>query len=262
MNGPIVSELKSGVLRIALKDPERRNAISLEMLEALAEALQAAEQTPDARVVLLHAHGAAFSAGMDLKRVDLGDAEVAERFAARLASVYRNLQRIPLPVLCAVDGPAMGGAVGLVLAADLIFAGPSARFALSETRIGLVPALVSVVARRRLTAGKLKALAVSGTTVDASEAYRLGMVDFLAEQSALREAEDFARKLLRENSGEAITRTKRFLSGSEPADLDQELDRAQVEFRAAAASASARAGLAAFREKRPLNWGEPNEVGM
>jgi enoyl-CoA hydratase/carnithine racemase len=204
--------------------------------------------------VILSAEGPAFCAGMDLKTVALDDPPQAARFANALAESYRRLMMLPVPLLAAVDGPAMGGAVGLALAADLVWVGPQARFAFPETRVGVVPALVSVAARRRMLPGKLAGLAITGTSVAAEEAHRLGLADFVSPTSAKEDAEHFARKLIVENSDEAMRRTKAFLQSQFLATLDRELDDAKKEFRAAVATAAAARGLKAFREKQSPEW--------
>jgi enoyl-CoA hydratase/carnithine racemase len=260
MTSPILCDLTEGIFQITLNQPERRNTLSIEMLDALNQALDSLVSEPSTRVVLLTANGSTFSAGMDLKRVPLGDPGAAKDFAYSLADTYRSLLRLPRPYLCAVDGPAMGGAVGLALAADLIWAGPNAKFAFPETKIGLAPALVSVVARRRLIPGNLAAMAVSGMSVSGSDLLRLGLADRMAAESAAVEAEAFARQLIRENSGEAMRRTKAFLAARDLADLDSELARAIREFREAVATPSAQTGIAAFQEKRTLDWTETLEV--
>lgn len=257
----IKHELVEGVFRLALNNPDRRNVLSSEMAESLNAALDRAAAEPGARVALLTAEGSVFCAGMDLKTVALDDAEQAARFSAALAESYRKLLMLPIPLLCAVDGPAMGGAVGLALAADLVWVGPNARFAFPETKVGVVPALVSVAARRRMLPGKLAGMALTGIPVGPEEALRLGLADFVSAESARADAEVFARKLIVENSDEAMRRTKAFLQAEFMKNLDAELEAAKKEFRETVATEAARRGLAAFREKRTPQWDQSNEIG-
>lgn len=257
MTPAVTFTLDAGLARITLARPDRRNVLSFEMAEALNDALARAEGEASAKVALLTAEGSAFCAGMDLKTVALDDPAQSERFASALGEAYRRLIMLPIPLLCGVDGPAMGGAVGLALAADLVWVGPKAVFAFPETRVGVVPALVSVAARRRMAPGKLSGMALTGIPADATEAVRLGLADFLSADSAANDAEAFARKIMRENSAEAMRRTKAFLQGQFATRLDAEIADARNEFLAAVATDAAREGLAAFREKRPPNWQEP-----
>lgn len=254
MTSPVKFEVKDGLATIALAQPERRNALSFELARALDAALDAAAADRTARVALLVAEGPAFCAGMDLRTVALDDPAQADEFARLLAGCYRKLLGLPVPLLAAVDGPAMGGAVGLALAADLVWAGPAARFAFPETRVGVVPALVSVVARRRVLPGRLHGLCIAGVECDPARAVAVGMADFAPEGRAADEAEAFGRKLIREHSAEAMRRTRAFLRTQFETTLGKELDDALAEFRGAVASDACRRGLAAFREKRSPDW--------
>ncbi|MDX1566791.1 MAG: enoyl-CoA hydratase/isomerase family protein [Longimicrobiales bacterium] len=250
----VLYEVRGGLARVTLNHPERRNALSLDMLESMDDALAKAAAAPEVKAVWLGAKGAAFCAGMDLKAADLSDPAEADRYARAFSSVYRSLLTLPVPLLCAVDGPATGGGVGLPAAADLVWARPGVRFALPETRVGIAPALVSVVLARRLTPKKLMALAVGGIELDGEGAREVGLVDFVADDAG-EASLAFARNLLRNHSPEATRRTKEFLLGRLPPDLDEQLEAAEDEFRAAVGTDAARRGLAAFREKRSIVWG-------
>jgi methylglutaconyl-CoA hydratase len=249
--------VQKSLLRIELHDPDRRNALSFELLENLKQALSEAGEEDSASLAMLSAKGPAFSAGMNLKSMRLEDPAEAERFANLLGAVYKMLLEFRVPLVCAVDGPALGGAVGIVLACDSVWMGPMARIGFPETRIGLVPALVSVIARRRLSEGKLLSLVLSATPVDGQEAVRLGLADHQARADATAEAEAFCRKTIRENSAEAMRRTKRFLRSHSLTHFDEEIELAKSEFFAAVASESAKRGLASFREKKLVDWSEP-----
>ena len=246
--------MEHGVVRVRLSRPEKRNALSQPMVDELSRALDRAADERSARVLVLTASGSAFCAGMDLKNVQLDSEDQASTFARTLAAVYRKLLTLPLVTLCGVDGRAIGGGVGIAAAADLVWAGPEANFALPETRLGIVPALVSVVLRRRLQPIKLSGLVTTGRPLDAAEAVAAGLADVAADSSAHSAAEQYARQLVRENSGEAMGRTKLFLQERSSVHLVDELDAAQREFRAAVCTSAARRGLAAFRAREPLTW--------
>lgn len=256
----VLYESAGGVARITLNEPDRRNVLSFELVQALNDALGAAAGDGGAKVAILAANGPAFCAGMDLKKISLDSPDDAKKFSKLLAESYRRLLRLPMPLLCAVDGPAMGGAVGLALGADLVWAGPKAKFAFPETRVGVVPALVSIPARRRLTVGRLHAMALTGIALDAPEAVRAGLAEFDSADSALADAEAFAQKILAENSAEAMRRTKAFLQAQFLENLDDEIGDALKEFKRAVATDACRKGLEAFRNKRPINWSEAEKT--
>lgn len=253
----VAYSIQNGLLRIELSDPDRRNALSFDLLEDLKQALLASGEEDGACLALLSAKGPVFSSGMDLKSVRLENPEEASRFADLLIGVYKSLLDFRIPLVCAVDGLALGGAVGILLACDTVWVGPMARMGFPEARIGLVPALVSVIARKRLSEGKLLSLVLSSTPVDSQEAHRLGLADYQARADASAEAEAYCRKTIRENSAEAMMRTKRFLRSQSLARFDEEMERAKSEFLAAVASESAQRGLSAFQEKKSVDWSEP-----
>ena len=256
MSDSILREVTGGLARITLNRPEKRNALSLEMIEELSRAIDAVREDASTRVVLLTARGKAFCSGMDLNAVRLDEPDEAGRFATILADVYRKLLTLPIPLLCGVDGPAMGGGGGLALAADLVWAGPKALFAFPETRLGVVPALVSVVVRRRISPLALSGMLTTGILCDATRSVQVGLADFLATDSAAIEAEACAEGLLHENSGAAMRRTKEFLISRSRGDLDRELRAAEREFCEAVASPEAQRGLEAFRAKLLITWGD------
>ncbi len=254
MSASILYEVAGGLGRITLNRPEKRNALSLEMVAELSRAIDAVREDASTRVVLLTARGEVFCSGMDLHAVQLDEPDEAGRFATSLAEVYRKLLTLPFPLLCGIDGPIMGGGGGLALAADLVWAGPKSLFAFPETRLGVVPALVSVVVRRRLSPLALSGILTTGIPCDAARSVVVGLADCLASDSASAEAEACAEKLLQENSGAAMRRTKEFLVAQSRGDLDEELRTAAKEFRRAVASPEAQRGLDAFRRKLPLTW--------
>lgn len=256
MPEPIKYEIQNGLAVLCLDSPETRNALSFKTLEDLSYALKLIANDSEAKVAVLTATEPAFSAGMDLKNIHLDDAYEATQFADLLSEVYRDLLRLPIPLLCGVDGKALGGAVGIVLAADMVFAGPKAEFAFPEVKVGLVPALVSVVAKRRIHPGQLAGMALTGIAANAEIAVRLGLADSLSARSATKDILTYGRKLCLENSAEAMRRTKKFLQADSLANLEQDLALASQEFQIAVNTRAAKTGLQAFRDKRPIVWTE------
>lgn len=256
MRSPVARRAEGGIARLTLSCPERRNALSLQVLAALQSALDEAARDPTTRVLCLGAAGQAFCAGIDLKEVDLTRPPEARKLAEALAGVYRTLLTFPVPVLCAVGGPAVGGGVGLAGAADVTWAGRRASFQLPEARIGLVPALVSVVLRRRLAPKTLSAMALGGGVLGPARALAAGLVDVLAEGDGEAEMERLAGDLLHHRSAGALRRTKAFLDRGLRAELDKEIEAAKEELQEAVRTEDARRGLEAFRRKEAVRWSE------
>lgn len=259
MSEPVKYNIEKGLAVLCLDSPDTRNALSFEVLENLSYALKLIANDSEAKVAVLIASGPVFSAGMDLKNIHLDEAYEAAKFADLLSEVYSDLLELPIPLLCGVDGKAMGGAVGIAIAGDLVFAGPKAEFSFPEVKIGLVPALVSVVAKRRVSPMQLSSLALTGIVANAQVAVRVGLADSLSDQNATKDILAYAQKVNLENSGEAMRRTKQFLRKHRVANLQEELAVAAQEFQIAVNTRAGRQGLNAFRDKRPIVWNEEFE---
>lgn len=257
MAATVVYQADEGVARLTLNRSEVRNALGFDMLVDFRKHVDRALADPSVRLLLLDAEGPAFCAGMDLKAVDLSDPDQAARFATDLSDLYLRLMTLPLPFLCAVDGPVSGGGVGLPAAADLVWAGPRARFSLPETRLGLVPALVSVVLRRRVPPRVLTQMALGGIALDGAQAAAHGLVDFYAEVGGGVTADAYARGLLGDHAPGALARTKKFLVSQTTDDLERQLAEAGREFREAVRTDEANRGLEAFRRKEFVRWDIP-----
>jgi methylglutaconyl-CoA hydratase len=244
------------VATITLNRPEKRNAISTQMIEDMLAALQDAESGL-ARVVIITGSGKAFCAGMDLEALRALAGQSLEQNIAdsRLfANLLYRIYKFPKPIIAAVNGAAIAGGCGIATLADFTLAVPEAKFGYTEVKIGFIPAVVSVFLRRQTGDKVARDLLISGRIIDAAEAYRLGLVTeiVLADQLAAR-AQEFAGILL-SASPTSIARTKRLLLGCEEAALQAELELAIRENAAIRSTADFREGLSSFLEKRAPSW--------
>lgn len=240
-----------GVATITLDSPGNRNALSARLCAELAAHLDAA--VTEARVVVLTHTGPIFCAGRDLK-----EARTAPS-SAELARVLRTLLTAPTPVVARVAGPARAGGIGLLAACDLAVAADTATFAFTEVRIGVVPAVLAVTVLPRIPATAARELFLTGDTFDAARAREIGLLT--AAVPAERLDAEVARyvDLLRHGAPEALAATKALLAPA--GDLDAAFDAAATLSAHHFASAEAREGLAAFREKRPPAWA-PHSTGQ
>lgn len=168
---------------ITISNPKKKNALTRTMLETLTRALDVDDDQSAARAVLLigDAAGGGFSSGFDITTID--DDERA-RGLDPIAPVVRALAACPVPVVVAIDGPAMGGALEVALAATLRVAGPLARFLMPPSRLGLVYAPAGLqLFLERLDAGQVARLFLAAEPVDAAEALRIGLVDVLVDDA-------------------------------------------------------------------------------
>jgi methylglutaconyl-CoA hydratase len=180
-----------GVARLVLARPEKHNAISAPMMDALAEAAAALGADPDVRVIVLAAEGQSFCAGGDLEWMRAQfDATRAGRIAEarRLAGMLRALNDIPKPLIAAVQGDVFGGGVGLLAVCDTVIAADTARFGLTEVRLGLIPATISPFVVARIGEAAARPLFLSGRIIDAGEARAAGLVNRVVPPAALDEA--------------------------------------------------------------------------
>jgi methylglutaconyl-CoA hydratase len=234
------------VLRVTLGRPEKRNAFDPEMIAALAEAFA---EIGDARAVVLAGEGASFCAGADIEwmRASIGLTE--EENLADALRVRRMLQAVdscPAPVVCPVQGHALGGGVGLVACADVAIAAPDSIFGLTETRLGLVPGAISPFVLDRIGPGAARRYFLTGERFGAETALRIGLVHEVAadpEEACERVVADVLA-----GGPEAVRAAKRLVLD---APLGDETARRIAERRV---SAEAQEGLRAFLEGRAPAW--------
>ncbi|MDP5292183.1 enoyl-CoA hydratase-related protein [Oceanimonas sp. CHS3-5] len=246
-----------GVWELVLNTPERRNVMNEATIEAFHQCLNEAEAKPGLRLLVLKAEGKHFCAGADLGWM-LRAAELSQSQnradAARLAELLWRLDRFAHPTLALVQGAAYGGALGLVCACDIVIAADNARFSLSETRLGLIPATISPYVLRVLGARQARRFMLSAEVIDAVRAERLGLVHEVTtqplEQAAaaviealLRggpNAQAAAKALIQDYAGQPVNRAL-------VADSAHRLATLRI-------TDEAREGLAAFLEKRTPDW--------
>jgi enoyl-CoA hydratase len=189
----VLSEHRDGVARITINRPERRNAMSWEVMRGLRAAVGAAKADPDVRVVVLTGAGdKAFCAGADLGGMGGHDAGFLEVHDARgeLASLMEELWHLGKPTIARVQGWAMAGGFGLAMACDLVVASERARFGAPEIDVGLWPYMITVPLTRSMPPKRALELMLTGRVVDAAEAERIGFVTRVVPHDELDAAVD------------------------------------------------------------------------
>ena len=246
----------SGIATITLNRPEKRNAISFQLVDELMAAFDEVEQSA-AQVLILTGAGKAFCSGMDLDELQslLGKThEENIKDSERMAGLFRRLYDFPKLTIAAVNGAAIAGGTGLATMCDFTLAVPEAKFGYTEVRIGFMPALVSCVLVWQVGHKIARDLLLTGRRFDAGEAYRLGLVNEVAEPGKLMErAQEVAAQLL-ENSPSSIRATKKLINGFIAANLDQQIDNAIQENASGRETEDFREGITAFLEKRKPVW--------
>jgi enoyl-CoA hydratase/carnithine racemase len=222
-----------GIVTLTLDAPETRNAISdLPMIEALLAALEAASRDPAARVIVLTGAGRAFSSGGNLKTLGEGQGLV-DAVPARTRINYRaGIQRLPLafealelPVIAAVNGPAIGAGLDLALMCDLRVAAESASFAASFVKLGIVPGDGGAWLLPRVVGfSKACELALTGDAIGAAEALSIGLVSRVVPDADLATAAHALALRIAANPPHAVRMTRRLLRESTTQRLDQFLE--------------------------------------
>src|SRR6202051_3938158 len=201
----------SGVATITLNRPEKRNAISFELVGELMAALDEIEASPAGAVIFTGA-GKAFCAGMDLDELKslLGKTHAENvKDSATMAALFRRLYDFPKPTIAAVNGAAVAGGTGLATMCDFTLAAPDAKFGYTEVRIGFVPAIVSSILVWQVGHKIARDLLLTGRLFDAAEAHRYGLVNgMVGSEKLIARARELAAQLL-ENSRCSMRATKK-----------------------------------------------------
>jgi len=241
-----------------LSRPEVRNALNDELLTALETALDVLEKDAATRVLVLAGRGPAFCAGGDLARMEKAAKMTKARSrkeAARFAKLLYRLHSYPKPVVARVHGPAFAGGMGLVAASDLVIVAEEAEFALPETRIGLVPAMISPYLVRAMGAQQARRYMLTGERLSAAEAKRIGFAHECVAAAELDATVVRVCERLVQAGPEALARTKKLLLRVQGAAITPQLglDTATV-LAEARAGGEAREGIRSFLEKRRPSW--------
>ena len=255
-------------LTITLNDPATKNALSPAMREELTAVLDSAGNDDTLRVLILTGANGVFCAGGNIGNFKESIASDAPAGAPDpiaqsnrvFGDLMTKLNALPKVVIAVIEGPAYGGGFGLACAADIAIAKADAKFALSETTLGLVPAQIAPFVVGRIGLSQARRLALSGARIGAEEAYRIGLVHYLSDDSTalavtLNEVLDAVGRC----GINAIAATKEVLLATLEQPLAAVLDRAAILFAQQMRGPEGREGVAAFLEKRPASWVDKTE---
>jgi enoyl-CoA hydratase len=242
---------ENGILIVTINRPDQRNAVNGAVSAGIARALDLLDGSPDLRVGVLHGHGTAFSAGLDLKAFAAG-----EQVRDPLRGFGGIVERPPAkPLIAAVEGWALGGGFEIVLACDLVTAGKGARFGLPEVRRGLAARGGGVFRLpRRLPPAVAMEVIVTGAPLEAARAAQFGLVNRLVEDGQALAAAIELAELIAANAPMSVRASKAVAVDSADWPLGQEFQRQQAYLEPVFASQDAAEGVAAFRERRDPKW--------
>jgi methylglutaconyl-CoA hydratase len=244
------------VALITLNRPEKRNAVSFELVSELMAALDEIEKS-SAQVLIITGAGKAFCAGLDLEELQglLGkthDENVKD--SARMAQMFRRVYEFPRPTIAAVNGHAIAGGTGIATMCDFTLAVLEAKFGYTEVKIGFVPAIVSSILVWQVGHKIARDLLMTGRLFSATEAHRFGLVNEVIEpERLLSRARELAAQLL-ENSPSSVRLTKQLINGFIGRSLDEQMAKAIEDNARIRTTADFREGVTSFLEKRKPKW--------
>lgn len=243
----------AAVARLTLDSPHNRNALSSALVGQLRDGLRRATEDDSVRAVVLGHTGNTFCAGADLSEATGGDPqEAAAGRAHELAGMLRSIVECPRPVIAAVDGHVRAGGMGLVGACDIVIAGPRSTFALTEARIGVAPAIISLTLLPKLAPRAAARYYLTGETFNAAQAADIGLVTSTADDIGF--AVDAVTAELAKASPQGLAASKALTTAAVLAGFDRDAERLAEESARLFVSEEAREGMLAFLEKRPARW--------
>jgi methylglutaconyl-CoA hydratase len=242
-----------GIARITLNRPEKRNALSPELIAGLSAALRDSERDANVRVVILTGAGQDFCSGADLAAFDrAAEAGVLDHLenARALADLFLQMRRHPRPIVAAVRGRALAGGCGLATACDLIVAAESAKFGYPEVNIGFVPAMVMAILRRNMSEKRAFELIATGEIINAADACTAGLVNrVFADADFDARVNDYAKSLAAK-SASAISLSKNLLYHMDSMTFEAAIEAGVHGNAIARMTEDARAGIAKFAQKK------------
>ena len=244
------------IARLTLNSPHNRNALSTTLVSQLHQGLRDAAAEPRVRAVVLGHTGNTFCAGADLSEgsaaTGADPGEMAAERAREMAALLRAIVESPLTVIVAVDGHVRAGGMGLVGAGDIAVAGPRSTFALTEARIGVAPAIISLTLLPKMSARAAARYYLTGETFDAATAAGIGLITMAADDVDAAVASlvaDIGRASPQGLAASKALTTAGILDG-----FDRDAERLSTDSARLFVSEEAREGMLAFLQKRPPRW--------
>ncbi len=252
-----ILELKKGWLTIWFNRPEKRNALSDRLLNEIKIALETVETNRKVRGIIFRGKGGVFSAGADLKNLKMiassGDEarELAVKMSTKVGQIFSKISNTPQVTISVVEGAGMAGAFGIACATDILITMADAKYALTETKIGLTPAQIMPYVISRLGFSQARELMLLGTAFNGQQAYSMGMADYLAQnKNELDQNIQNIKDKVRKCAPNAIAITKNAMASIHTINIDK----AASLFSDSVVHEEGREGFASFFEKRKPYW--------
>ncbi|WP_028479420.1 enoyl-CoA hydratase family protein [Nocardia sp. CNY236] len=247
--------VSSGIATLTLDSPHNRNALSSKLVTELLDGLDAAAADDSVRAIVLTHTGTTFCAGADLSEASDADPAVAADHRTRaMIGVLRRLVEIPKPVIAQIDGNVRAGGMGIVAGCDIVVAGPSSSFALTEVRIGLAPFMISLTLLPRLDPRAASRYYLTGEKFGAAVAQQIGLVTITAEDLAAETARLCAE--VRKGAPQGLAEAKRLVNADILAAFDASAEDLAQRSASFFGTPEVNEGMLAFLQRRTPSWAE------
>lgn len=254
----VTYEVVERVGYISLNRPEKRNALSYEMVSELKLAFMNAEADSNCKVIVIKGNGEAFCSGADLAYLQqLQKNSFDENLAdsRHLMELFQFIYHSNKVVIAQVNGPALAGGCGLATVCDFCFATPQSTFGYTEVKIGFVPAIVMVFLVRKIAEKLARELLLTGDVFNAEKALKYNLINEIVEPENLQETVfKFAQKLCKQTSAQSLDLVKKMLANVQSMDINDALEYAAQTNAKARAADDCKRGIAAFLNKEKLSW--------
>ncbi|CAN5584214.1 enoyl-CoA hydratase/isomerase family protein [soil metagenome] len=248
----VLVEQKDRSTILTLNRPERRNALTIELLVELTDALEKAAADSNQRILILRGAGKAFCAGLDLQETTV--TEKAHRSAEMVAKTLLAISQTRLITIAQIHGAAVAGGAGLMSACDFVVAAERTKIGYPETKRGLVAGLVLTFLRRQLRERDIRELLFTGDLISAERAREIGLVNRIVPPNELENETQKIAKAVLQNGPAALASTKGLIEELWSSSVKEDVATALRHHMEARESAEAKEGIAAFLEKRAPNW--------
>jgi methylglutaconyl-CoA hydratase len=240
---------------LTLNRPERRNALSLQLMQELIAAVESVGQDSSQRVLVLRGAGENFCAGLDLK--EASEAGKSDASAHTVAKMLQTVHACPLVTIAAIHGSAMAGGAGLMSTCDFVVAAEGTKIGYPETKRGLVAALVMTFLLRQLRERDLRELVLLAEPIDAARALEMGLLNRVVPRDRIMDEVTKVASIVVQGAPAAIASTKHHIAELQTPTVKDDIERAIQFHLRARTSDEAQEGIKAFLEKRPPNWLPP-----
>lgn len=250
----VLTAVDGAIGTITLHRPDKRNALSADMVVAIIDAFIEMQESDAVRVVILKGAGSAFCAGADLAYLQqIAQNSPMENLAdsTALMQMYQTICTLPKPVIAMVHGPAIAGGAGLATVCDIVVAGrDKALFGYSEVKIGFIPAIVMVYLIRKIGDTQARKLVLTAENITAEEAHRIGMISTVVDDSALEQTTWEIAERMSTNSASSMALTKYMLNALPSMSVDAGLQYAAAMNAFTRQTADCKNGIASFLDKQ------------